>query len=112
MEEPNFTLKYNVGDIVTDTDEESIMFRRDCLIVHSDPLFIAVISKGIPQISYFNTEAPQLRMLKTGPGKLTPEDTERLKAMISQWPDLEFVQSLPQYIEKQKNEDDKIPDNH
>jgi len=106
MDEPNFTIRFDVGDIVTDTDEESYLYRRDCIVVYSDALLFTVMSKGVPQMVHFDVGHPTIKLVQKGPGALSEGATELLKSLIKSWPDLAFVQTLPDYVNKQKTEDD------
>lgn len=101
-----FHLKYDIGDTLTNVDESSVMFRRDCIVVFTDPSFALLITKGIPNILFVTVTDQNIRMTKKGGGILLNEHTDMLRTVVKDWPNAEFLKQLPTYVNKQKKSEE------
>lgn len=92
------TPPFSIGDVVVDERKESLIFRRDCVVVFTDPHFIGLVTEGLQRIAFITLSEAKLKLLSRGVGKLTLEQELMVKNIVSQWPDAEFLKILPQQV--------------
>lgn len=90
-----FEFKYNIGDILVDDKPESVLYRRDCLVVFTDPTFVGIITIGIPRIQFIDADEQGVRCVTSGTGKLTEAQHEHIRSIVADWPDADFLRKLP-----------------
>lgn len=90
----NENLKFDVGDVVTSTDKTSDFFRRDCIVVHSDIHFVALISDGIKYVCFKEPKDPSIIVVRRGRGALTEEQRLVLLETMKHWEYVGFLKGL------------------
>jgi hypothetical protein len=94
-----FETKFSRGDVVTCKNKTSILFRRDCVVVYTDPTFFGVISEGLDEVYFLRGNDDDFSLMTSGGGKFTAEQDVMLQEVVKRWPLVNTLTKLQKLID-------------
>ena len=89
---------FSVGDVITNTDKRSILFRRDAIVAYAEERLFSIITDGLPEIFFFDNPAP-FNVVTKGTGKLSEEQHALLHFTLSSWDYMGVISKFPDLVD-------------
>jgi hypothetical protein len=93
-------MKFKVGDVATCLDVRQVLFRRDLVVVRSDPALTCVVTEGIVSLFFFDSNDATYEMRERGIGRMTDAQLVMLKHVLHTWSVTQTFSQFPQLVEK------------